>query len=469
VAQYSTGLGYGFWAFDRLVPLDVFDSVFLFITLLNVLIVVTTISVICWAWRRSATWLWVAVVCVSAATFMHPIGTARQTGITQYFASMPIRQIGLTATLIGIVVLVVNPKHLARGSLIAGAIAALGVAANFETGLAALAAIVVVRIFFRHERIWPAMVHLLLVGLPTLGLVGGLVLIQRLTDAPCGIDCTYEFARLFGGIGFYSDDIPTFGVHSVVFAGFVLATLVAGRTAARHSRTWRDWNGVPRSADGLASIRIAAVTIGTAVFGLVGLSYYVNRSYAALLLVEFLPLAISSMGMLALLVRESAPNTLAERLWLFPLIVVCLVPVLSVPRLPALDTEWSRLSGDLPYWVPPLETEFPVIDSVLHEAEARFGVAPDDVGIVASNMMVGPVRYGMRAGLSYNSPLAIVAHRQAERQCGILRNDGPKVLLVHPPQGLYQELNPIFECGGYREHSVIDGGYVAFVREEDYP
>ena len=173
------------------------------------------------------------------------------------------------------------------------------------------------------------MVHLLLVGLPTLGLVGGLVLVQRLTDSPCGIDCTYEFARLFGGIGFYSVDIPTFGVHSVVFAGFALATLVAGRTAARHSRTWRDWNGVPRSADGLASIRIAAVTHRhRSVSGLVGLSYYVNRSYAALLLVEFLPLAISSMGMLTLLVRESAPNTLSERLWLFPLIVVCLVPVL---------------------------------------------------------------------------------------------------------------------------------------------
>ena len=28
---------------------------------------------------------------------------------------------------------------------------------------------------------------------------------------------------------------------------------------------------------------------------------------------------------------------------------------------------------------------------------------------------------------------------------------------------------PIFECGGYRERSVIDGGYVAFVREDDYP
>ena len=468
VAQYSTGLGYGFWAFDRLVPLDVFDSVFLFITLLNVLIVVTTISVICWAWRRSATWLWVAVVCVSAATFTQATGTPRQRGVTQYFPTMPIRQIGLAAMLIGIVVVISSANRMARGSLIAGVIAALGVAANFETGLAALAAIVVVRIFFRHERPWPAMVHLLLVGLPTLGLAVVLVLIQQLAGAPCGIDCTYEFARLFGGIGFYSVDIPTFGVHSVVFAGFVLATLVAGRTAARHSRTWRDWNGVPRSADGLASIRIAAVTIGTAVFGLVGLSYYVNRSYAALLLSVFLPLAISSMGMLTLLVRESAPNTLAERLWLFPLVVVCLVPVLSVPRLPALDTEWSRLSGDLPSWVPPLETEFPVIDSVLDEAKARFGAAPNDVGIVASNMMVGPVRYGMRAGLSYNSPLSILARRQAERQCEIHRRDGPAVLLVHP-QGLYQELNFVFECGGYREHSVIDGGYVAFVREEEYP
>jgi hypothetical protein len=381
---------------------------------------------------------------------------------------MPIRQIGLAALLIGVVAVISNADHMVRGSLIAGVAAAMGVAANLESGLAALAAIVVVRIFFRHERPWPAMVHLLLVGLPTLGLVGGLVLVQRLTDSPCGIDCTYEFARLFGGIGFYSVDIPTFGIHSIVFAGFVLATLVSGRTAARHARTWRDSNGVPWSADGLASIRIAAVTIGTAVFGLVGLSYYVNRSYAVTLLSVFLPLAISSMGMLTLLVRESAPNTLAERLWLFPLVVVCLVPVLSVPRLPALGTEWSRLSGDLPSWIHPVETEFPVIDSVLDEAKARFGAAPSDVGIVASNMMVGPVRYGIRAGLSYNSPLSIVARRQAERQCEILQRDGPAVLLVHP-QGLYQELNPVFECGGYREHSVIDGGYVAFVREEEYP
>jgi hypothetical protein len=204
------------------------------------------------------------------------------------------------------------------------------------------------------------------------------------------------------------------------------------------------------------------------VFGLVGLSYYVNRSYAALLLSVFLPLAISSMGMLTLLVRESTPNTFSERLWMFPLVVVCLVPVLSVPRLPALDTELSRLSGDISSWIHPIETEFPVIDSVLHEVSAGFGAAPNDVGIVASMMMVGPVKYGMRAGLAHNSPHSVMAKIQAERECEILGRDGPKVLLVYP-QGMYQELFPIFECGGYREHSVIDGGYVAFVREEDYP
>ncbi|MDP6215302.1 MAG: hypothetical protein QGI41_10240, partial [Acidimicrobiales bacterium] len=247
---------------------------------------------------------------------------------------MPIRQIGVAATLTGTVVVVSHVDHMARGSLIAGAAAALGIAANLEAGMAALAAIVVVRIFFRHERASSAMIHLLLVGLPTLGLVGGLVLVQELADAPCGIDCTYEFARLFGGIGFYSVDMSNFGLHSVVFAGFVVATLVAGRTAARHSRTWRDWSGVPQSGDDLSTVRIAAVTIGTAVFGLVGLSYYVNRSYAVTLLAMFLPLAISGMGTLTLLMRESAPNTLVERLWLFPLVVVCLVPVLSVPRTP---------------------------------------------------------------------------------------------------------------------------------------
>jgi hypothetical protein len=109
-----------------------------------------------------------------------------------------------------------------------------------------------------------------------------------------------------------------------------------------------------------------------------------------------------------------------------------------------------------------------VIDSVLREAEARFGATPDEVGIVATNMMVGPVRYGMRAGLAHNSPYSVLAKIQAERECAILQHNGPAVLLVLP-QGMYQELNPVFECGGYREHSVIDGGYVAFVREEDYP
>ena len=218
----------------------------------------------------------------------------------------------------------------------------------------------------------------------------------------------------------------------------------------------------------MVAVRIAAVTIGAAVFGLMGLSYYVNRSYAVCLLPVFLPLAISSMGTLTLLLRETAQRSFVERLWMFPLVVVCLLPVLSVPRIPALGTELSRLSGDLPSWIHPVETEFPVIHSVLDEAKARFGAAPNDVGIVASNMMVGPVRYGMRAGLSYNSPLSILARRQAERQCEIHRRDGPAVLLVHP-QGLYQELNPVFEWCGYREHSVIDGGYVAFVREGDYP
>jgi hypothetical protein len=468
IAQYSTGLGYGFWVFDLAVPLDVFDSVFLFITLLNVLIVVTVIGVIWWAWRRTANSLWVAVVCVSAATFTVPPGMSGGASSTQYFAGMPIRQIGVAATLIGIVAVVGYADHMARGSLIAGVAAAVGVAANLETGLAALAAIVVVRIFFRHERAWPAMIHLLLVGVPTLGLLGGLVLVQQLTDAPCGIGCIYESARIFGGMGFAGADMPVFGVHSVVFVGFVLAVFVAGGTAKRQAGRWRIGNGEYQSGDDLGTVRIAAVTLGTAVFGLLGLSYYVNRSYAQLLLTVFLPLAISSMGMLTLLVRESAPRTFAERLWLLPLVLVCLVPVLSVPRLPALGTEWSRLSGDLPSWIHPIETEFPVIDSVLREAEARFGATPDEVGIVATNMMVGPVRYGMRAGLAHNSPYSVLAKIQAERECAILQHNGPAVLLVLP-QGMYQELNPVFECGGYREHSVIDGGYVAFVREEDYP
>ena len=468
VAQYSSGLGYGFWVFDLVVPMDVFDSVFLFITLLNVSIFATTISVVWWAWRRTAVRLWVSVVCLSATTLTVSPGWSGAASQTQYFANMPIRQIGLAATLIGIVVLVVNANHLARGSLIAGVIAALAVGANLESGLAALVAVGVVRIFFRHEQWRHTVVHLLLLVLPSLGLAGGLVLAQRSIDSLCSLDCFYEFARLYGGLGFAGADMPIFGVHSVVFAGFVLAVATAGRTAASHVGHWRIGNGEFQAGDDLSTVRIAAITLGAAVFGLLGLSYYVNRSFAQLLLAVFLPLAISSMGMLTLLVRESAPNTFLERLWMFPLVVVCLVPVLSVPRLPALDTEWSRLSGDISPWIYPFETEFPVIDTVLQEVEARFGAVPNDVGIVASNMMVGPVRYGMRAGLAHNSPHSVMAKVQAERECEILGRDGPKVLLVYP-QGMHQELNPIFECGGYREHSVIDGGYVAFVREEDYP
>jgi len=468
VSQYTSGLGYGFWAFNWLVPLDVFDSVFLFITLLNALVVGSVIGVIRWAWRRTAAWLWVAVVCSSAATFTVAPGLSGDSSATHYFANMPIRQIGFAATLVGIVAVVTMTNRIATASLLGGVAAALGIAANLESGLAALVAIAVVRIFFRHERLPRTVLHLLLVGLPTLGMAGGLVIAQQLTESQCDIDCTWEFARIFGAVGYFSADMPMFGFHTVVFAGHVLAAVVAGRAAMRHVARWRVGSTEFLSGNDLSTVRVAAVTVGSAVFGLVELSYYVNRSYAALLLVVFLPLSVSSMGMLTLLVRESTQHTLAEQLFLVPLVGLAVVPMLAVPRLPALEVEWSRLSGDLPAWIYPFETEFPVIDSVLHEAEARFGATPDDVGIVASNMMVGPVRYGMRAGLSYNSPLSIVAHRQAERQCGILRNDGPKVLLVHP-QGLYQELNPIFECAGYREHSVIDGGYVAFVREENYP
>ena len=468
VAQYSTGLGYGFWVFDLLVPLEVFDSVFLFITLLNVLIVVATIGVVWWAWRCTAVWLCVAAVCLSAATFTVPPGLSAGAGNTQYFANMPIRQIGLAATLIGIVALLACANHMVRGSLIAGVIAALAVGANLESGLAALVAIGVVRIFLGHERWRKRVFHLFLIVFPTLGLVLGFALAQRLTDSLCGLDCVYEFAQIYGGLGFASADMPVLGVHSVVFAGFVLAAYSAGRTAVCQAGRWRIGSVERQIGDDLSTVRIAAVTLGAAVFGLLGMSYYVNRSFAQLLLAVFLPLAISSMGMLTLLVRESTPNTFSERLWMFPLVVVCLVPVLSVPRLPALDTEWSRLSGDISPLINPIETEFPAIDGVLREASARFGAAPNDVGIVASMMMVGPVKYGMRAGLAHNSPHSVMAKIQAERECEILGRDGPKVLLVYP-QGMYQELFPIFECGGYREHSVIDGGYVAFVREEDYP
>ncbi|HCV23256.1 MAG TPA: hypothetical protein DGN59_07345, partial [Candidatus Latescibacteria bacterium] len=64
------------------------------ITLLNVLIFATTISVIWWAWRRTAVRLWVAVVCLSATTLTVSPGWSGAASQTQYFANMPIRQIG---------------------------------------------------------------------------------------------------------------------------------------------------------------------------------------------------------------------------------------------------------------------------------------------------------------------------------------------------------------------------------------
>jgi hypothetical protein len=450
VAQYTSGLGYVFAGIDWLLPMGTVTNLFVFVTAINFLIVATVVLGIRWAWRSWPATVWPGLLFVSALTFSaRGHGSSPYPTIVNYWSMMPIRTTGIAFVVIGIVLLHAKASSWQR-ELGAGLVVLVAATVNIESASAVLLAFVGYRVAQRGLDRRLAKSVFFFVG-PTVVAVMGLAVLQRLLDSICNPGCAIEFIRLFGGMGYYSADMPVIGLHLVLLTGFVLAAAVGARSL-----------GISGNGDDGRLGRIAALSIGASLYGIGAASYYVNRSYANLLISLFPTFALAASGLCTLL-RPGHIETRAERIGFVAPMALALLPLTFLLHQATPSTELARLRGDVSESVFPFTTDAEGMDEVVRSVVEIYGITRSELGIASSVFMPLAGRYDIVPALAYNAMDAIVTVEQTERQCESFWRSDLKVVLVHP-QGMHEPIEPALACGSFVFDRVFDPAFVAYTR-----
>ncbi len=450
VAQYTSGMGYLFAGIDWLLPMSTVTNLFVFVTSVNFAIVTTVVLGIRWAWRSWSATVWPGLLFIAAVTFSaRGLGHSSYPTIVNYWSLMPIRTTGIAFVVIGIVLLHGKVSSWQR-EIGAGLVVLAAAAVNVESASAVLLAFLGYRVAQRGFDRGLAKSVFFFVG-PTAVAVMGLAVLQHHLESICNPGCAIEFIRLFGGIGYYSADMPTYGLHLVLLTGFVLAA-----AAGAHSL------GISSDEEGGRLDRIAAVSVGASLYGIGVASYYVSRSYANLLIILFPAFALAASGLCSLL-RPGLRETRPERLTLIAPMAVALLPLTFLLHQSMPGDELARIRGDVPESVFPFTTDAAGMGEVVESVVDVYGITRSEVGIASSVSMPLAGRYGIVPALAYNAMDAIVTVPQARRQCESFWRSDLKVVLVHP-QGMHEPLEPVLGCGSFVFDRVFDPAFVAYTR-----
>ncbi len=455
VAQYTSGLGYVFAGFDWLLPMGAVANLFVFVTALNLAIVVTVVLGIRWAWRSWSASVWPGLLVVAALTFSTR-GYELRAGSSplNYWANMPIRTTGLAFVVAGVVLLHAKAASWRR-EFGAGLLILVAAAVNVESAVAVLLGLIGVRFAQRglDSRLMGSM--MLFMG-PSLVAVAGLAVVQHLVDSNCDPGCAVEFIRLFGAIGFYSANMPVIGAHLVLLTGFVLSAAVAARTLGTSSS----------DEEGRRLGRIAVLTVGVSLYGLGAASYYVNRSYAILLTPLFPSFALAASGLCTLL-RPGQRMKGRERLRLVAPLTVALLPLTFLLHQTAPGDELARLRGSFvgfgPESVYPYVADVEGMSEVVAEIVDQYQIGRDQIGISSYSLMPLALRHDITPALVYNSPGSIITEVQMSRQCEEFWQSDLEIVLVHP-QGMHYSVEPALTCGSFVFDRVMDPAFVVYRR-----
>ncbi|MBT6201448.1 MAG: hypothetical protein HOI21_13085 [Bacteroidetes Order II. Incertae sedis bacterium] len=362
---------------------------------------------------------------------------------------MPIRATGL-AFVVGGVALIYTKIPNWRRELGAGLLVLISAFINVESAAAVLVGLVGVAIV-RQKITWRLGGSFAFLVTPSFLAVLGLAFVQNRTNSICNLDCTVEFIRLFGAIGFYSVDMPITGPHLVLFIGFTLSAIIAARTLA----------ALPLTQGLLPLGRIAALTVGVSFYGLATASYYVNRSYAALLLVLFPSFALAASGLLSLL-RPWERRERSDRLRVIAPMAIALLPLTFLLHQATPGGEWSRLTGNLPESVAPFVAEIESMEAGFLEIAAVYEVTSDKIGIASAHLMPLAIRYEVAPALAYNSMGdSILTLAQMDRQCKWFEQTDLEIIVVYP-QGLHEIIEPALACGPFVFDRVFDPALVVY-------
>ena len=450
VAQYSSGLGYLFAGIDWLLPMSTVTNLFVFVTSINFAIVTTVVLGIRWAWRSWSATVWPSLLFIAAVTFSaRGHGLSPYSSIVNYWSMMPIRIAGIAFVVIGIVLL--HSKALSwQREFGAGLVILIAAAVNVESASSVLLAFVGYLVAQRGFDRRLAKSVLFFIG-PTAAVLVGLAVLQHHLESICDPGCAVEFIRLFGGIGYYSADMPVVGLHLVLLTGFVLAVTVGARSL-----------GISLDADGGRLDRIAAVSVGVSLYGIGAASYYVNRSYANLLITLFPAFALAASALCSLL-RPGLRETRSERIGLVAPMALALLPLTFLLHQSMPSEELARLRGDVAESVFPFPTDVEGMGEVVERVVDVYGITRSEVGIASSVFMPLAGRYDIVPALAYNGMDSILTAKQSQRQCESFWRSDLKVVLVHP-QGMHEPVEPALACGSFVFDRVFDPGFVAYTR-----
>ena len=450
VAQYTSGLGYVFTGFDRLLPSDSLANLFTFVTLMNFAIAAVVVVGIRWAWRSWSATVWPALLVVAGLTFStRGAGLVGVASVTNYWAVMPIRVFGLAFVVVGAVLLHSTSNR--KRELAAGVLLVLATVVNVESAAAVLAGMLAIRLahWGIDRRLVGFVCRLLAPGAIA---VAVLAVAQQIADSICDPGCAVEFIRLFGAIGYYSTDMPVVGVHLLLFMGFVLSAVVGAHALGSSSS----------DEGGRRLSRIATLTVGVSFYGLVSSSYYVNRSYAPLLTSLFPAFALAASGLRALL-RPEQKRSRQERLGIVAPMAVALLPLMFLLHQVTPNDELARLRGHVPESVSPFVTDVEGMSEVVAEIVDQYQIGRDQIGISSYSLMPLALRHDITPALVYNSPGSIITEVQMSRQCEEFWQSDLEIVLVHP-QGMHYSVEPALTCGSFVFDRVMDPAFVVYRR-----
>ena len=444
-SQYSSGLPYLVQLISLFSSSSPYSITAILLTGLSVVILAGCVFVICKLTTNLTTRLFSLLLVMASIAYTTPNG-GRLTGYLQGF---PIRT--LIPVLLAVIVCKLGSRNRDKAELTLGTLGVCLILLNFDFGLAAYFALLCVMLVdkfsFGFERISQVITSVVRFLTPLLLGIVALRIAQISTPSTCNFVCTGEFSYLFGGTGFFAVSQLTFGIQQSILCSAIVGLLVGIVEYMRIDRI------DPYVSPRLLTCRLL-VSLST--FLVLSFPYYVNRSYAALLVQYFLPWT----AILLLLVRlitispMHIPRSRAISVLLIGLLMI--VPLSNLRHLPPVD-DVSNLVFDAPISTNfRIASEWSELPSIIDKAVIDFGVTRNQIGLVSRNAMPDAITNGVLPAIPYNSPASIVLRSQQKFACEFLLSSNLKVLIVRADSES-SDLRQVLDCAEFQNSTAMTG------------
>jgi hypothetical protein len=448
-SQYSSGLPYLVQIISLFNRSSPYSITAMLLTSLSVVILAGCVFVICKLTTNLTTRLFSFLLVMASIAYTTPNG-GRLTGYLQGF---PIRT--LIPVLLAVIVCKFGSRNRDKAEFSLGIFGVCLILINFDFGLAAyfalLCVVLVDKFSFGIERVSQIIASVVRFLTPLLLGIVALRIAQISTPSTCNFVCTGEFSYLFGGTGFFAVTEPTFGIQQAILCSAVVGLLIGIVEYIRIDRS------VHYVSPRLLTCRLL-VSLST--FLVLSFPYYVNRSYAALLVQFFLPWT----AILLLLVRliTISPMHIARSRAISALLigVLMIAPLSNLRHLPPVD-DVSNLVFDASISTNfRIASEWSELPSIIDKIVLDFDVTRNQIGLVSRNAMPDAITNGVLPAIPYNSPASIVLKSQQKFACEFLLGSNLKVLVVRT-DSKSSDLRQVLDCAEFQNYTTMTDYVIA--------